>query len=68
MITTETSKDITINGVKVTCYSDGSLEVDSPMSNGRRFGSKNSDGYMIQGVNGQTVQSPRSDRKSLPRE
>ena len=54
MITTEESKDITVNGVKVTCYSDGSLEVDSPMSNGRRFGSKNSDEYMLQGVNGQT--------------
>lgn len=54
MITTEESKDITVNGVKVTCYSDGSLEVDSPMSNGRRFGSKNIDGYMLQGVNGQT--------------
>lgn len=54
MITTEESKDITVNGIKVTCYSDGSLEVDSPMSNGRRFGSKNIDGYMLQGVNGQT--------------
>jgi hypothetical protein len=26
MITKETSKDITVNGIKVTCYSDGSVE------------------------------------------
>ena len=27
MIATETSKDISVNGIRVTCYSDGSVEV-----------------------------------------
>ena len=26
MIATETSKDISVNGIRVTCYSDGSVE------------------------------------------
>ena len=34
MISTETSKDIIVNGTRVTCYSDGSVNVHSPEVSG----------------------------------
>ena len=55
MITKETSKDITVNGIKVTCYSDGSVETKGKWGRGRTFGTLNSDGYMKYGVNRQTL-------------
>lgn len=54
MITKETSKDITVNGVRVTCYSDGSLEAQGKWSRGRTFGTINRDGYRQQKINRQT--------------
>jgi len=45
MITKETSRDITVNGVRVTCYSDGSVEVHGSRSRGRSFGSDDGKGY-----------------------
>lgn len=53
MITKETSKDITVNGVRVTCYSDGSVEVHGSRGSGRSFGSTNGNGYMRKNVNAQ---------------
>lgn len=54
MITKETSKDITVNGTKVTCYSDGSLKTQGKWSRGRSFGTKNGEGYRQQNVNRQS--------------
>ena len=51
MITKETSKDITVNGVRVTCYSDGSVDSHGIRGRDRSFGSTNSDGYMQKNVN-----------------
>jgi len=51
MITKETSKDITVNGVRVTCYSDGSVDSHGLWGRDRSFGSTNSDGYMQKNVN-----------------
>jgi hypothetical protein len=45
MISTETSKDIVVNGTRVTCYSDGSVTVHSPRSKGRTFGYNHKNGY-----------------------
>jgi hypothetical protein len=45
MISTETSKDIIVNGTKVTCYSDGSVNVHSPRSKGRKYGYDHPNGY-----------------------
>ena len=45
MITKETSKDIKVNGVRVTCYSDGSVESHDNRSRGRSFGSDDVKGY-----------------------
>jgi len=53
MITKETSKDITVNGVRVTCYSDGSVDSHGIRGSGRSFGSTNGDGYMRKNVNAQ---------------
>jgi len=51
MITKETSKDITVNGVRVTCYSDGSVDNHGIRGRDRSFGSTNGDGYMQKNVN-----------------
>lgn len=51
MITKETSKDITVNGVRVTCYSDGSVDSHGTWGRDRSFGSPNGDGYMRKNVN-----------------
>ena len=51
MITKETSKDITVNGVRVTCYSDGSVDSHGIRGRDRSFGSTNGDGYMQKNVN-----------------
>jgi hypothetical protein len=51
MITTEESKDITVNGVRVTCYSDGSVYSHGLWGRDRSFGSTNGDGYMQKNVN-----------------
>jgi hypothetical protein len=45
MISTETSKDIVVDGTRVTCYSDGSVTVHSPRSKGRTYGYANKSGY-----------------------
>ena len=45
MIATETSKDISVNGIRVTCYSDGSVESHGRSSRGRSFGSYDGKGY-----------------------
>jgi hypothetical protein len=55
MIATEESKDITVNGTKVTCYSDGSVETKGKWSRGRTFGTLISNGYMRQVVNRQKI-------------
>lgn len=47
MISTETSKDIIVNGTRVTCYSDGSVTVHSPRSRGRNYGYNNGRGYLM---------------------
>ena len=55
MIQAETkSKTIQVNGVPVTCYSDGSIElVDSRNGESvRSFGSVNGNGYLLRKVNG----------------
>ena len=54
MITTETSKDITVNGVKVTCYSDGSIQAHGKRPRDKSFGSLSDGGYMQKTINGQT--------------
>ena len=45
MISTETSKDIVVDGTRVTCYSDGSVTVHSPRSKGRTYGYDHKNGY-----------------------
>jgi hypothetical protein len=50
MISTETSKDIIVDGTRVTCYSDGSVYPDKRWSK-RTFGCKNNRGYPIVGIN-----------------
>lgn len=45
MITTEESKDITVNGTKVTCYSDGSVKSHGKYRKPRSFGSPQKDRY-----------------------
>ena len=50
MIATETSKDISVNGIRVTCYSDGSVESHGRSSRGRSFGSDDGNGYRNLGV------------------
>ena len=45
MITKETSKEIKVNGARVTCYSDGSVESHDNHSRGRSFGSDDGKGY-----------------------
>ena len=57
MITTEESKDITVNGVRVTCYSDGSVDSHGIRGGDRSFGSTNGDGYMQKNVNLQNSKS-----------
>ena len=54
MIATETSKDISVNGIRVTCYSDGSVEVHSKLGRGRSFGYDNGLGYQRQRVGSPT--------------
>jgi hypothetical protein len=49
MISTETSKDIVVNGTRVTCYSDGSVNVHSPRSKGRTYGYNHKKGYKCTG-------------------
>jgi len=51
MIATETSKDISVNGIRVTCYSDGSIEVHVPRSKGRTFGCTDNNGYVQHTIN-----------------
>jgi len=46
MISTETSKDIIVNGTKVTCYSDGSVHPSGSWSK-RTFGYNNDRGYLF---------------------
>jgi hypothetical protein len=55
MIATEESKDITFNGIKVTCYSDGSAESHGRSSRGRSFGSDDGRGYQRLMINFQLV-------------
>lgn len=50
MISTETSKDIIVDGTRVTCYSDGSVHPHKKWSK-RTFGCKNSKGYPVVGIN-----------------
>ena len=45
MIATETSKDISVNGIRVTCYSDGSVESHGRSSQGKSFGYDDGKGY-----------------------
>ena len=45
MIATEESKDITVNGMTVTCYSDGSVEGHGKYRKPRSFGSVDSSNY-----------------------
>jgi len=51
MIATEESKDIKVNGITVTCYSDGSVESQGSYSRGRSFGSSNGTDYGVHWVN-----------------
>ena len=51
MIATEESKDITVNGMTVTCYSDGSVESQGMYSRGKSFGCSNGIGYKDHWVN-----------------
>ena len=51
MIATETSKDISVNGIRVTCYSDGSVECHVPLSKGRTFGCTDGRGYVQHTIN-----------------
>jgi hypothetical protein len=55
MIATETSKDISVNGIRVTCYSDGSVESHGRWSRGRLFGGDDGRGYQKMKVGSQTV-------------
>ena len=50
MIATETSKDISVNGIRVTCYSDGSVERHGRSNRGRSFGYDDGKGYRSLGV------------------
>ena len=50
MISTETSKDIIVNGTKVTCYSDGSIHPHKNWCR-RTFGSKTDTGYLVAWIN-----------------
>jgi hypothetical protein len=50
MISTETSKDIVVNGTKVTCYSDGSVHPHKKWCR-RTFGSKMDTGYSVVRIN-----------------
>jgi len=50
MIATETSKDIIVNGIRVTCYSDGSVERHGRSNRGRSFGYDDGKGYRSLGV------------------
>jgi len=54
MIATETSRDISVNGIRVTCYSDGSIEVHVPRSKGRTFGCTANNGYVQRTINSST--------------
>jgi len=45
MITTETAKDITVNGVKVTCYSDGSIQAHGKRPRDKSLGTDTGKGY-----------------------
>ena len=51
MIATETSRDISVNGIRVTCYSDGSVECHVPLSKGRTFGGTDGRGYVQHTIN-----------------
>ena len=51
MITTEESKDITVNGTKVTCYSDGSIKSHGKYRKPRSFGSPQKDRYNKKNIN-----------------
>jgi len=51
MITKETSKDITVNGVRVTCYSDGSVESHGKYRKPRSFGSADPGQYNKKNIN-----------------
>jgi hypothetical protein len=51
MIATEESKDITVNGMKVTCYSDGSVEGHGKYRKPRSFGSVDSSNYNRKRIN-----------------
>ena len=51
MITKEASKDITVNGVRVTCYSDGSVESHGKYRKPRSFGSADPGQYNKKNIN-----------------
>jgi hypothetical protein len=51
MITKETSKDITVNGVRVTCYSDGSVQSHGNYYKPRSFGSSDPRQYNKKNIN-----------------
>jgi hypothetical protein len=55
MIATEESKDIIVNGRRVTCYSDGSVETKGNWSRGRTFGSNDKRGYKKMAIGSQTT-------------
>ena len=55
MIATETSRDISVNGIRVTCYSDGSIEVHVPRSRGRTFGCTDGRGYVQHTINSHSL-------------
>jgi hypothetical protein len=54
MIATETSKDISVNGTRVICYSDGSVGVHGKWCRGRSFGSDNGNGYFQRRIGSRT--------------
>jgi len=54
MIATETSKDISVNGIRVTCYPDGSVGVHGKLGRGRSLGSDNGNGYFQRRIGCQT--------------
>ena len=45
ILDTAQSKDIEVNGIKITCYSDGSVESHDNRSRGRSFGGDDGKGY-----------------------